>query len=54
MIPIVLDDVICEGTEDAILECRNSGIDIYNCVHYEDIVLDCRGTMGRKLIVVCL
>ena len=44
-IPIILDDVRCRGSESSLIQCPNTGIANHNCVHYEDIVLDCRGTI---------
>lgn len=38
---ILLDDVVCTGSERNILYCRHSGIHKHNCGHQEDIGLVC-------------
>jgi hypothetical protein len=48
-IPIILDDVRCRGSESSLIQCPNTGIANHNCVHYEDIVLDCRGCIETKV-----
>ena len=48
-IPIVLDDVSCNGNEAFLSQCRNGGFENHNCNHFEDIVLDCRGDL-----ILCL
>ena len=47
-IPIILDDVRCRGNESSLIQCPNTGLANHNCVHYEDIVLDCRGTIHKS------
>ena len=51
-IPIILDDVKCRGTESSLTQCPNAGFAIHNCVHYEDIVLDCRGIVHNVRIIL--
>ena len=38
---ILLDNVVCSGSEDTILQCRHSGIGSHNCVHDEDVSVQC-------------
>ncbi len=38
---ILLDDVACNGTEERLFDCPNSGIGIHNCVHFEDVGVMC-------------
>ena len=43
-IPIVLDNVKCGGDETFLVNCTHNGFNEHNCVHYEDIVLECSGS----------
>ena len=43
-IPILLDDVKCGGDEIYLVNCTHSGFNDHNCLHYEDVVLECSGT----------
>ena len=38
---ILLDDVVCTGTEKSLLYCKHSGIHKHNCGHNEDIGIVC-------------
>ncbi|XP_019859517.1 PREDICTED: muscle, skeletal receptor tyrosine-protein kinase-like [Amphimedon queenslandica] len=38
---ILLDDVVCSGSEDTILQCRHSSFGSHNCVHDEDVGVHC-------------
>ena len=38
-LPIVLDDVFCEGTENNLLECPHTTS--HNCIHVEDAGVKC-------------
>lgn len=40
--PIVLDDVVCTGTEKSISDCSLSLT--HNCLHSEDVVVTCKDT----------
>ena len=41
---ILLDNVVCEGTEENLLECMHNGIKMHNCEHSEDAGVRCNGT----------
>ena len=38
---ILLDDVVCSGSENTILQCRHSSIGSHDCEHDEDVSVDC-------------
>ena len=40
---IFLDDVLCIGTESRLEDCRNRGLGVHNCSHFEDIGVRCTG-----------
>ncbi len=43
--PITLDNVMCEGTEDNLLNCSHNQILQHNCDHSEDVAVVCNGTL---------
>ena len=40
---IVLDNVVCRGTESSLLECSTNPIGQHNCDHSEDAGVRCEG-----------
>ncbi|XP_077403212.1 scavenger receptor cysteine-rich domain-containing group B protein isoform X1 [Vanacampus margaritifer] len=47
LIPIVLDNVNCQGSEPNLGHCDSLGWGVHNCYHYEDVAIRC-----RELLVV--
>ena len=41
---ILLDNVICRGTESSLLECNTNPVGRHNCDHSEDAGVRCEGT----------
>ena len=41
--PILLDDVICNGSEVGIVDCNHSVIGTHDCKHSEDAGVICQG-----------
>lgn len=39
--PILLDDVLCDGTEASIGDCRHRGWGVHNCEHAYDVSIQC-------------
>ena len=48
--PIHLDEVVCTGSEDTLLNCSHSGIGINDCNHDADVSVHCQES-GTKIIV---
>lgn len=43
-IPILLDEVRCTtGTETSLLDCNNNGFYNQDCIHIEDVIVECAG-----------
>ena len=40
---ILLDNVVCRGTESSLLQCRTNPIGQHNCDHSEDVGVRCEG-----------
>ena len=40
-VPIVLDNLRCNGSESRLTSCRHNGIGVHNCDHNEDAGLQC-------------
>lgn len=47
---IFLDEVNCNGTEHQLTSCRNLGVGVHNCVHFEDAGVVCM--MGKLAILI--
>lgn len=48
--PILLDDVVCRGTEDSLLDCSHGPLFAADCGHSEDAGVRCQGTMSFTCI----
>ena len=42
LIPILLDNVVCSGTESKIVNCDHNQIGRHNCGHFEDVNIRCK------------
>ncbi len=40
---ILLDGVLCNGTEDTIMDCVANSIGSHDCSHGNDVILFCEG-----------
>ena len=60
--PVVLDDIVCSGTEQELLECAHAGIGNHICgravfrgliqsEHEFDVAILCKGTLIYSLLV---
>ena len=38
---ILLDNLLCNGTEDSLIRCPNNGLGVENCNHFEDAGVYC-------------
>ena len=40
---VMLDHVMCTGTEDKLTDCSNDGIGVASCAHKDDVGVRCLG-----------
>ena len=40
-LPILLDDLNCNGTETRLIDCEHADIGAHNCIHSEDVSVNC-------------
>ena len=40
---IILDNLQCSGDEDSLFHCSHNGLNIHNCIHFEDVGVTCQG-----------
>ena len=54
--PILMDNVMCNGLEYRLFDCRNAGWQVHNCNHLKDAGVSCaEGTLGTICIMcVCV
>ena len=43
--PILLDDLLCTGTELSLFDCNHDGIGVHDCDHGEDASVTCQGNI---------
>ena len=49
--PIFKSEVACQGHEDRLIDCPNSGLEVHSCNHNQDIGILCMpGKYPRELI----
>ena len=51
-LPILLDDMACNGSETSLTECANAGVHIHDCDHSEDAGVICEGAYVDNVIYV--
>lgn len=47
--PILLDEVLCTGSEDKLTNCPNTGWGNHNCGHEEDVGVTCTGSRSTPV-----
>ena len=48
---VLLDHVVCDGTEDSIINCTHDGVGTSQCEHKDDAGVRCQGiTFTSKLL----
>ena len=50
-LPILLDDVVCTGSESALFECAHQPVYTHNCGHSEDVGVRCGRIIGQNDII---
>lgn len=54
-VPIWLDNLACNGSEDKLIDCRHNGVGIHNCNHGKDAGVICGGNLPSKCVMLtCL
>ena len=48
---ILLDDVVCSGSEDTILQCTHNSFEFHDCGHDEDVGVHCSESGKIYLLV---
>ena len=43
--PILLDNLLCTGTETSLFDCNHNGIGRHDCSHYDDASVICQGNI---------
>ncbi|KAF3980675.1 MAG: scavenger receptor cysteine-rich domain-containing protein [Methylococcales symbiont of Iophon sp. n. MRB-2018] len=51
--PILLDNVVCSGSEENLLECSYNPLFTTNCIHSEDAGVNCLGTLYLTSEGIC-
>ena len=49
--PILLDDVMCNGLENRLIDCTHRGFEVDNCVHSQDAGVTCLA--GKNPLISC-
>ena len=49
---IILDNVLCRGSESSLLECNTNPIGQHNCDHSEDAGVRCNGNVYLHPVIV--
>ena len=47
---IVLDNLLCSGTESRLVDCPNNGLGVHNCVHSEDAGVRCLAPLSSEYL----
>ena len=53
-VPILLDNVDCNGNEDKLIDCRHNEIVNQNCTHSNDAGVICGGNLPSTCLCVCV
>lgn len=45
---IFLDNLGCTGTESRLIDCPHNGLNVHNCLHFEDAGVACLESLTRR------
>ena len=51
---VVLDDLMCTGSESRLIDCRHNKIGIHDCDHSQDVGVRCTGIILRLRLSVVI
>ena len=54
LLPILLDEVMCTGSERALTQCAHDDFNTHDCSHRETVAVQCLRKLLATLALVCI